>query len=93
MSPLRTKKGVVAIFALVIALFCMSSIYGAAGFDSVRCGSDIRKALLDRTMSNEKIVVLEQRHKDLGLKMLGLQRFQIVKRNILANLWRGVRPS
>ena len=78
MSPLRTKKGVVAIFALVIALSCMSSIYGADGFDSVRCGSDIRKALLGRTMSNEKIVVLEERHKELGLKDVGLQRFQIV---------------
>ena len=71
MSPLRTKKGVVAIFALVIVLSCMSSIYGADGFDSVRCGSDIRKALLGRTMSNEKIVVLEERHKDLGLKDVG----------------------
>ena len=71
MSPLRTKKGVVAIFALVIALSCMSSIYGADGFDSVRCGSDIRKALLGRTMSNGTIVVLEERHKDLGLKDVG----------------------
>ena len=67
MSLLHTKKGVVAIFALVIALSCMSSIYGADGFDSVRCGSDVRKALLGRTMSNETIVVLEERHKDLGL--------------------------
>jgi hypothetical protein len=66
MSPLRTKKGVVAIFARVIPLFCMTSIYGADGFDSVRCGSDIRKALLGRTMSNENIVVLEERHKDVG---------------------------
>ena len=71
MSPLRTKKGVVAIFALVIPLFCMTSTYGADGFDSVRCGSDVRKALLGRTMSNEKIVVLEERHKDLGLKDAG----------------------
>ena len=71
MSPLRTKKGIVAIFALVIPLFCMTSIYGADGFDSVRCGSDVRKALLGRTMSNEKIVVLEERNKDLGLKDLG----------------------
>ena len=71
MSPLRTKKGVVATFAPVIALFCMSSIYGADGFDSVRCGSDVRKALLGHTMSNETTVVLEQRHKDLGLKDVG----------------------
>ncbi len=38
MNPLRTKKGVIAISALVILLFCMTSIYGADGFDSVRCG-------------------------------------------------------
>src|SRR5258708_18459719 len=71
MSPLRTKRGVVAIFPLVIPLFFMTSIYGADGFDSVRCGSDVRKALLGRRMSNEKIVVLEERHKDLGLKDIG----------------------
>src|ERR1700730_10756946 len=72
MSPLlmRTKR-IIAISALVIPLFCMTSIYGADGFDSVRCGSDVRKALLGRKMSNEKIVVLEERHKDLGLKDLG----------------------
>jgi hypothetical protein len=64
-------KGIVAIFMLVLPLFCGSSICDADGFDSVQCGSDVRKALLGRTMSNEKIVVLEERHKDLGLKDLG----------------------
>jgi len=71
MNPLRTKKGVVAIFALVIPLFCITSIYCADGFGSVRCRSDVRKALLGRTMSNETIVVLEERHKDLGLRDVG----------------------
>ena len=56
---------------LVLSLFCSSSIYAADGFDSIRCGSDIRKALLGRKMSNETIVVLEERHKDLGLKDVG----------------------
>jgi hypothetical protein len=60
---MRTKR-IIAISALVIPLFCMTSIYGADGFDSVRCGSDVRKALLGRKMSNEKIVVLEEGHKD-----------------------------
>lgn len=64
-------KIIVAIFTLVLSLFCGSSICNADGFDSVRCGSDVRKALLGRKMSNEKIVVLEGRHKDLGLKDLG----------------------
>ena len=56
---------------LILPLFCGTSICDADGFDSVRCGSDVRKALLGRTMSNETIVVLEERHKDLGLKDAG----------------------
>lgn len=64
-------KIIVAIFTLVLSLFCGDRICNADGFESVRCGSDVRKALLDRKMSNEKIVVLEERHKDLGLKDLG----------------------
>lgn len=64
-------KRIVAIFTVVFPLFCGSKICAADGFDSVRCGSDIRKALLGRKMPNEKIVVLEERHKDLGLKDLG----------------------
>ena len=64
-------KGIVATLMLVLPLFCGSSICAADGFDSVRCGSDVRKALLGRKMSNERIVVLQERHKDLGLKDLG----------------------
>src|SRR5438046_4279587 len=64
-------KGIFAIFMLVLPCFGASSICDADGFDSVRCGSDVRKALLGRTMSNETIVTIEARHKDLGLKDLG----------------------
>ncbi len=64
-------KGTVAIFMLVLPLFCGTSISDADGFDSVRCGSDVRKALLGRTMANERAIVIEERHKDLGLKDLG----------------------
>lgn len=64
-------KGILAIFMLVLPLFCSSGICAADGFDSVRCGSDVPKALLGRTMSNEKVVAIEGRHKDLGLKDLG----------------------
>jgi len=64
-------KGIVATLMLVLPLFCTRSIHAADGFDSVRCGSDVRTALLDRKMSNERIVVLLERHKDLGLKDLG----------------------
>ncbi len=71
MESLVKTKGIVATFMLVLALFCTSSTHGADGFDSVRCGSDVRTALLGRKMSNERIVVLQERHKELGLKDLG----------------------
>ena len=64
-------KGIVAIFVLALLLFCGCAICAADGFDSVRCGSDVGKALLGRTMPNEKMVAIEERHKDLGLKDLG----------------------
>jgi hypothetical protein len=66
-------KAIVATFTLFFSLFCMSSNCDADGFDSVRCGSDVREALLGRKISNEKVSVLEERHKDLGLKDLGGQ--------------------
>ena len=65
-------KGIVAIFTLVFSLFHGISICDAeTGFDSIRCGSDVQKALLGRKMPNEKVVAIEERHKDLGLKDLG----------------------
>lgn len=64
-------KGIVAILMLLLPRLCTSSSYAADGFDSIRCGSDVRKALLGRTMWNEKVAALEERHKDLGLKDLG----------------------
>ena len=87
-------KGIAATFMLVLALFCMRSNCDADGFDSVHCGSEVRKALLDRTMSNEKIVAIEERHKDLGLKDLaGTEISDRLFFNFVANLWRGIRPS
>jgi hypothetical protein len=67
---MKTKR-TVAIFILVVPLFCGTSICEADGFDSVRCGSDVRNALLGRAMPNERATVIEERHKDLGLKDLG----------------------
>ena len=58
-------------FMLLIPLLCGSSICAADGFDSVRCGYDVGKALVGRTMPNEKVAVIEERHRDLGLKDLG----------------------
>lgn len=70
---MKPRRKTVAILALVLPLFCVSSVYAGDGFDSVRCGSDIRKALTGRKTSNERVVVIEARHKDLGLKDLGAE--------------------
>jgi hypothetical protein len=70
-------KATVAIFVLVLPFFCGASICDADGFDSVRCGSDVPKALLGRTMPNERVIVIEERHKDLGLKEISDRLFLI----------------
>jgi hypothetical protein len=71
-------KAIVASFALFLPLFCISSNCGADGFDSVRCGSDVREALLGRKMSNQKVSVPEAKHKDLVSKIWEAQRSQTV---------------
>ena len=62
-------KGTVAIFVLVLPLFCGSSICNADGFDSVHCGSDVRKTLLGSTMTNEKVSVIKRGTRTSGLKI------------------------
>jgi hypothetical protein len=69
-SKMKSKR-IVVIIMVTFSLFCSRGFCNADGFDSIHCGSDVRKALLGRKMSNEKIVILEERHKDLGLKDLG----------------------
>ena len=71
MECLSKLKAITATFTLVLPLFCMSRNCDADGFDSVRCGSDVREVLLGRKMSNQKVSILEERHKDLGLEDLG----------------------
>lgn len=67
---MKTKRNIVTLLQ-VVSLFCAITICNADGFDSVRCGSDVRKALVGHKMSNEPVAVLEERHKNLELKDLG----------------------
>ena len=69
---MKTKKSF-ATFMLVLPLFYIGSIYGADGFESVRCGGDIPKAMIGRKTVNEPVVQIEARHKDLALKDLGAE--------------------
>jgi hypothetical protein len=52
-------------------LFFSGASRAADGFESIHCGTDIRQALVGRTLSNERVVAIEGRHKDLGLRDLG----------------------
>jgi len=56
---------------LFLLLFCAGAYSPDDGFSNIRCGSDIPKALIGRYMSNERVAIIENRHKDLGLKNLG----------------------
>jgi hypothetical protein len=57
----------------VLPLFCVGGVYAGDGFESVRCGGDIPKAMIGRKTSNEPVVQIEARHKDLTLKHLGAE--------------------
>jgi hypothetical protein len=54
-----------------IFILCVDAPCRADGFTAIRCGSDISRALIGRTIPNERVIVIEERHKDLGLKDLG----------------------
>jgi hypothetical protein len=69
---MKTKKSF-ATFVFVIPMSCIGSIYGGDGFEAVRCGSDIPKALIGRKGSDEPVVKIEERHKDIGLKHQGAE--------------------
>jgi hypothetical protein len=62
-------KTIVCLLALL--LFFSNKACASDGFEKVQCGADIPKALIGQHMSNERVVVIEARHKDLGLKDLG----------------------
>jgi hypothetical protein len=59
------------IFFLVTSLLVNNAWGGSDEFDGIKCNSDIAKALIGKHTLNERVVVLEKRHADLGLKHLG----------------------
>jgi hypothetical protein len=62
-------KKIIGIFML--ALLGCSHAYASDGFEKVRCNGDIAKALVGQRGSKERVMAIEGRHKDLGLKDLG----------------------
>jgi hypothetical protein len=61
---------VYAILAAFLVLIC-GKASAADEFDAVRCGTDIPRALIGKYSPNERVVVLEARHRDLALKDMG----------------------
>ena len=67
--------------SLIIGFFCLSILSGiwqlspnvsaADLFSKVQCGTDVPKALIGGSMTNERSASIEARHKTLGLKDLG----------------------
>src|ERR1700734_394528 len=65
-DPMKTLVGL-----LLLSLLAVSPAHARDGFEKVRCGGDIVKALVGQRADNETVMVIEARHKDLGLKDLG----------------------
>jgi hypothetical protein len=59
----------------ILALIGCSHAYARDGFEKVRCNGDIGKALVGQRGSNESVVAIEGRHKDLALKDLGATEY------------------
>jgi hypothetical protein len=73
---MRSPRTLQAWFAAAALPFSLSMLlcgraWAGDEFDGLRCGSDFRKALIGRQQKNESVVLIEQRHQDLGLKDLG----------------------
>src|ERR1700682_3248223 len=73
-GALRENPGM---FTIPVMLFLLVIVCGKAWalnedeFDRIKCGADIPKSLVGKRDSNERVVVLEERHRDLALKNLG----------------------
>jgi hypothetical protein len=73
------------IFLLVLSLLGNTKAHSSDGFNNIRCGDDIRKALIGRTIQSEQVVDIEARHKDIGLDNLG---GYIITEDIFLSFWK-----
>jgi hypothetical protein len=56
---------------LFLLLIASGKTWALDEFEGIICGADIPKALIGKHNTNERVVLLEERHRDLGLKDLG----------------------
>lgn len=57
--------------AILFLLIICGNAWALDQFQGVQCGADILKSLIGKRSSNERVVAVEERHKDLRLKNLG----------------------
>jgi len=64
----RTFNSRVIVFLLMMVC---GKVWALDEFQGIKCGADIANSLVGKRDSNERVAVIEERHKDLGLKNLG----------------------
>lgn len=70
---------------LILTMVACIQAWATDEFDGIKCGTDIRKSIVGKHSSNERVVVIEKRHRDLGLK--DLWGIEITDRLLLVS-WR-----
>jgi len=64
-------KRMTSIAFVTAGFFCGHGHCASDGFSAVKCGADVPGSLIGKAMPNERVAVLESRHKDLQLHDLG----------------------
>lgn len=64
----RTREYMIV---FLLGIFVCAQAWAADEFEGIKCGDDIPKAMIGKHSSNERVVVIENRHGNLGLKDLG----------------------
>lgn len=65
------------ILLFAISLWGVNAYCAPDGFDKVKCGSEVPKALTGQLMKNETVAAIENRHKDLGLQHMGADELAV----------------
>jgi hypothetical protein len=68
---MKSRRIFLALLASALPLLTGKAAWAKDGFEAVRCGGDVRSALLRKWMSNEPVMRTEKRRAALGLKDLG----------------------
>ncbi len=66
-NPRKFKSRIILFLLMIVC----GKVWARDEFEGIKCGADIPKSLVGKRDSNERVAVLEERHKDLGLKDLG----------------------